>query len=346
MKKTFNAILATAALLLLGALPAYSQASTPSTTLSGNIDGKTRTITVASTAGILAGYYLEIDSELIPVQAVLSTTQLNAGLRGTAGTRALQHNSGTTVYYGPSAYFRPYDISSGGCTASNELNLPWISYGVNTGSYRWNCEAISSTAGLWMVDDGAYYLPGSACVSSVSGNASGTNGLTTVGTANMQVMQASTSATGTNTHNYTCNLAPPTRLYGKGIAILDVVFLYGVQTTALGTQAAVLASGTMNGTTIFSKVVMPAPAASETASTVTPVRADSGTMTITPAVASFNTATTTAGGFYSAKFTPAIPIQITTDLNQYFFSVSLLNAATSATVTNTPGLLVHYAYIP
>ena len=197
-----------------------------------------------------------------------------------------------------------------------------------------------------MADDGEYYIPASACVSSVSANSSGTNGLTTSGASVMQVMQASTSATGTNTHTYVCNVTPPSRLQGQGIAIMDAVFYYGVQTSALGTQVATLASGTMNSTTVFSKIVYPTPAASETASTVTPVRADAGTLLITPVVASANTATTTAGAFYSTKFTPATAIQVTADLTSYYLAVTLQGAATSATVTNSPGVLVHYAYIP
>src|SRR5690242_6647651 len=94
---------------------------------------------------------------------------------------------------------------------------------------------------------GFYWVPPSACTSSVSANSTGTNGQTTTGASAVPVVQAQTSATGTNTHTYICNISPPTAIITAraGIAILDAVFLYGPQ-SALGTQSATLASGTMN----------------------------------------------------------------------------------------------------
>jgi hypothetical protein len=188
---------------------------------------------------------------------------------------------------------------------------------------------------------GSYFVPFTGCGQSVSGNGTGTQGFTTAGASATPVDQASTSASGTNTHTFVCDITPTSRVVsGNGTSIVDVVFFYGVQTTGLGTQVATLASGTMNSSIVFSKILMPTAGASETPSTVTPVRADSGSLTITPAVASFNVATTTAGGFYSVTFTPATAI-VTAALTKYFLTVSLLNTATSATVTNTPGLVVH-----
>lgn len=190
-----------------------------------------------------------------------------------------------------------------------------------------------------------YWVPPGACGTGVSGNGTGTQQLTTVGASFAPVIQAQTSASGTNTHTFTCNIAPPSYLVttGSGLMITDATFYYGVQTTGLGTQAAVLASGTMNGVIVFSYVDMPTAGTSETPSTVTPVRADSGTLAISPAVASFNVATTTAGAFYSAKFTPASGTLVHKTVNRALWMVvSLLNTATSATITNSPGILVHY----
>ena len=187
---------------------------------------------------------------------------------------------------------------------------------------------------------GSYNVPAGACGSSVSANASGTNGLTVAGASNTPVDQASTSATGTNTHTFVCDITPPSRLQGTtGLAITGATFYYGVQTTGLGTQVATLASGTMNSSVVFGKVLFPTAGATETPSTVTPARADSGTLAMTPAVASFNVATTTAGAFYSVTFTPATPITVA-GLTKYLLTVSLLNTATSATITNTPGVVV------
>lgn len=205
--------------------------------------------------------------------------------------------------------------------------------------------ALRLTAQGYSAGNQYYWVPPGACATGVSGNGSGTQQLTTVGASFAPVIQASTSGVGTNTHTFTCNIAPPTYLVtsGTGVVITDATFFYGVQTTGLGTQAAVLASGTMNGVIVFSYVDLPTAGASETPSTVTPVRADSGTLTIAPAVASFNVATTTAGAFYSAKFTPASGTLVHKTVNRALWMVvSLLNTATSATVTNSPGVLVHY----
>jgi hypothetical protein len=191
----------------------------------------------------------------------------------------------------------------------------------------------------------ALWLGPAACASSVSANGTGTNGLTTSGASATPVMQAQTDNTSTNTHTYVCSINPGTIVVSSGstgiLAIKDVVFFYGVQTTGLGTQVATLASGTMNSAIVFSTITYPAAGASETPSTVTPVRLDTGSLTIAPAVASFNVATTTAGSFYSVKFTPSAPLPVKTDLTQVLLTVSLLNTATSATITNTPGILIH-----
>jgi hypothetical protein len=184
----------------------------------------------------------------------------------------------------------------------------------------------------------SYIVPPSACQSFVSGNATGTQGLTVAGASSTYVVQAQTSASGTNTHTYQCNITPPL----VPSSIVDATFFYGVQTTTLGTQAVVLASGTLNSQIVFTSITYPAAGASETPSTVTPVRADSGSLTLTPVAASVNVATTTAGAFYSQLFSPASAIAVTTNLTQVFLNVALLNTATSATITNSPGVLVRY----
>lgn len=187
------------------------------------------------------------------------------------------------------------------------------------------------------------FVPPSQCTTTVSGNSTGTNGLTTSGASSTPVCQAQTSASGTNTHTYAYNIAPPSGISGTSTIwkITDVVFLYGVQTTALDTQVSVPASGTLNAALVFSYIQYPTAGASETPSTVTPVRADSGTLGLTPVTASINVATTTAGSFFSQTFTPATPITWNSDLKQILFKAALLCQATSATVTNSPGVFVH-----
>lgn len=355
LTRLFTGAAATVAALLLGAVSVFAQIAPTQTTLSSAITTTTaQSMIVASATGFnttdtpIGEKVAMIDRELIRVRSVSSTTiQIS---RGWAGSSAATHASGATVTVSNPAAFRNTDTSSeglptaGSCTAGNELYLPVYNY---LASRRWNC--VNST---WMVDNGYAFLGPSACQSSVSGNSSGTNGLTVIGTApSYPVIQASTSATGTNTHYYVCNLnqigAGTSSANGRQTALIDVVAFYGVQTTGLGTQVATLASGTMNSQTVFTSILHATPGASETAQGITQVaRADSGSLTITPAVASFNVATTTAGQFYSARFTPASAIAMATDLKQYFFTFSLLNTATSATVTNLLGVIVHYAYIP
>lgn len=225
-------------------------------------------------------------------------------------------------------------------TTSNDINVitpaSWSPATAAVGTLR----PTGSNTGL------AYFIPPGACNSSVSGNSTGTNGLTVLGTApSIPVVQAQTSASGTNTHYFTCNITPPTTVgvTGRGVNIVDAVFFYGVQTTGLGTQVAVLASGTMNAKTVFTKILYPVSGASETATGLAEaVRSDAGTLVITPVVGSFNVATTTAGEFFAATFAPATPFAAATDLTQYYLTVGLLNTATSATITNSPGVLVHY----
>lgn len=189
----------------------------------------------------------------------------------------------------------------------------------------------------------AYWVPPGNCNTTVSGNSTGTQGLTTDGASTTPVVQAKTSATGTNTHTYICNITPPYFVVttNNGFAIQDAVFFYGTL-NLLGTQAATLASGTMNSSTVFASITYPTAATGETASTVTPVRADSGTMVITPVVASANVTTTTAGSYYSVKFAPATPIAWKTDLKQLLLTVTLQATALTPTTTTSPGVLVHF----
>ncbi len=197
-----------------------------------------------------------------------------------------------------------------------------------------------SASNFPIVTDWTEFVPAvGACSSTVSGNSTGTNGNTVVGASSISVVQAQTSVTGTNTHTYNCHIPLPTKLTaGKGVvAVNDVTWFYGVQTTNLGTQS------TADWTA--GSITLPAAGASETPSTVTPV-ALGGTITLTPLVASFNTATTTAGAFYSEKIGFGTPFALNTDLYDPNFTITLVLAATSAQITNTPGFNVHYAFIP
>lgn len=189
-----------------------------------------------------------------------------------------------------------------------------------------------------------YWVSPSDCTTVVSGNATGTQGQTVSGASNTPVVQAGTSASGTNTHTYICNIAPPVNILartGNRILITDAVFFYGAQTGLSASQALVGASGTFNGSLVFSFINYPTPGANETSSAVTPVRADSGTLAMTPVAASFNNSTTTAGRFFSQTFTPATPISWNTDLSQLLLTITIKNYATLAVTTQSPGILIH-----
>lgn len=378
--KQFAAVTFLVASLALGAFAQYQGGpyqgaqSLTQTTLSGavlNADaGASGYVQLTSTANVLCcanqATILFVDSEAMYVAAPLPATGNNvAVVRGYNSTQARTHASGATVWVGRPNLFTTYDPTGtctqapggaafgqpGGTPASSTFAVfPFIN--VRNGR-EWSCVNITGQAspltGQWMVINGLIELGPGACGSGTSGNLT-LAGPTVAGASFVGVQQVSTTSTGTNTHYYSCNLnnivsalanSPP-----KQVAVLDATFFYGVQTTGLGTQVATLASGTLNSIAVFSKIAFPAAGAAETPSTVTPVRADAGTLLITPAVASFNVATTTAGAFYSAKFTPASAIPLTTDGTEVFFNVALLNTATSATITNSPGVLVHYAWIP
>lgn len=304
----------TITLLAIGtAIAALGQATLQQTTLSTAINGGTAatgrvvlqtTIFPANLTGFTAptqgaqnGSIVVVDTEFLQVLGINTSTGGVLVSRGVWGTQARGHVAGSTVYVGPPNFFKNYD-PNGSCAPSLEPVLPTVSAAsgdVFTCDTNTNVWVRQASPWAYKFTDGAIPFTWSQCQSSVSGNATGTNGYTTVGTSNTPVAQASTSSTGTNTHTYVCKVHVPQRLAntlpGKGVYLSNFVFYYGVQGGALGTQASVLASGTLNGSTVFGSVTYPSPATGETPSTVAPVRLDSGTLSITPVAGSFNTAT-------------------------------------------------------
>lgn len=190
-------------------------------------------------------------------------------------------------------------------------------------------------------------IPMSECTATSASNTvaqsnygvSGATGLGSIasGASNIPAYQLATTITGTNTHIYTCRV----NSVGRLPALVSVEWDYGTLAT-LGTQVAVLASGTMNGQLLFSTITLPAVGAAETPSTVTPVRWDTGTVVINPVVASFNVTALTAGAFYTATVTPATTLTMATPLTDYFVSLALLNTATTATATYVTGVKLNF----
>ncbi len=373
-------IFAALMLALLAVTGAYAQTTVTSTTLSAALAGAPAittgpggygplvgTLTVASATGITAPVnssnagaatiMLFVDREEMRVTAVSGTTITVQ--RGSDGTQISPHASGTTVWICPPLAIVPYP-PSGNCTSTNQLYLPILindakGNGAHTGE-AWTCPAAGTAqfASEWYMQYDPYpvystdwyeFVPAVGnCGTTVSGNQTA-NWPKLTFEGGTQVVENQTTNTGTNTQTYLCTVPLPSRtgLY-RGVAVSDVQFLYGVQTSALGTQAATLASGTFNSSIVFTLVPTVVPGASETALAITTggTRADTGTLAITPAAASANTATTTAGQFYSQKFAPSAPIALNTDINVLLVTVTLQCAATSTTITNTPGFWVHY----
>lgn len=193
----------------------------------------------------------------------------------------------------------------------------------------------------------AYWVPPGKCNGTTAGAGAiaggAVTGMTTAGASATPVVQATGSDPGIFTVTIICDISPPNAIItsASGLAIVDAVFAYG-STVLLGTQDATLASGTMNGATVFSAITYPTAAASETPSTVTPVRADAGTLLITPVVASFNNTSATAGAFFTTRFTPATPVAWKTDLTQLLLTVRFTSLAGLQTSVNSPGVLVHF----
>lgn len=205
------------------------------------------------------------------------------------------------------------------------------------------------TQGLSNANPYAYWVPPGNCFVSTTGTLVTTAsvpqyGLASAGASNTPVIRSRATAAGAHTDTIRCNITPPSAVItsGSGLVITDAVFAYGTVNN-IGTQTETLASGLFNSTQVFSYIAYPTAGASETPSTVTPVRADSGTFAIAPAAASFNSTTATAGAFYTVKFTPASQTLVwKTDQRQLILSVSFVALAGLDTTIDSPGVLVHY----
>jgi hypothetical protein len=208
----------------------------------------------------------------------------------------------------------------------------------------------NNTAGAYWIGPGnCWYSTSNGTLTTPTFGAAPGNtalGLNTAGASFVPVMQiATTNAAVASLNTISCVINPPSTVgvTGRGVTVQDVVVMYGIQQNGVNaTQVAVEASGTLNGVLVFDKVAFPTPAAGETASTVTPVRADSGTITLTPAKASFNAGVSTAGAFYSQKIAPGAAFTMNTDLTVYHVNFTVLCTTTVATTINVAGILVHF----
>lgn len=359
----------TLALVLAAALVvaprAQAQISVTNTTLNAATTtasaGNNGFISVTSTTGMTAGVELYLDKEALRVLVTPTGTSGQVAVqRGYDATMPAKHANSTLVYIGPSTStatpgsgpFWYTDPPLGVCAVTDELYNLHIN--VRTGQF-WQCVGltwVNVIDGVMMVGPGNcfYTTSGGTFAAQSNVGVTGTTGLGLVasaaGVASLPVMEVSTTNSGTATNTLSCTIPIPSRVnIAKGVEVVDATFFYGVYQNAAGTQVAVLASGTMNGQAVFTTVTMPVPGASETASTVLPVRWDAGTLLITPVVASANVSALTVGQFDSVKFTPATALAMTSDLTVYEVNLTILCTATTATSIATPGVLVHYRYV-
>ena len=152
MKNTKMKYLIAALALLFSPFFALAQQNTlTQTTTTAALTSSATVVQVTSTTGMQvnpnAGYNTQIyvDRELMTVIGINQTSTGTNGLaltvsRGQAGTRAVSHLSGATVYAGRPNWFYPNDPEGGSCVLANIIATPRIN--IITGN-QWICSSIS-----------------------------------------------------------------------------------------------------------------------------------------------------------------------------------------------------------
>lgn len=102
-----------------------AQTYATNTTLSSAVSATAMTVTVASATGLTAGSYLYIDTELMQIVSVSSTTATVRRGLAQGGSPASAHASGAIVWVGTGDVFKTYDVA-GACTAATQLYVPHI----------------------------------------------------------------------------------------------------------------------------------------------------------------------------------------------------------------------------
>lgn len=98
---TLRTILCAAALLVLGAMPAYAQRVLTTTTLNANMAASDATMTVTSSTGFVVGQLVLIDYEVVRIQnlnGTAGTSTLINVQRGVDGTRAAAHDNAKAIW--------------------------------------------------------------------------------------------------------------------------------------------------------------------------------------------------------------------------------------------------------
>lgn len=355
-----RSLVTTLAILALSA-SAFAQTYTlNSTTLNAAVGATDTTLTLTSTAAatgstfgaVSTGQGLYVDQEYMLITGVPTSTTVTVQRRNNRTNPATTHASGQIVYIGAGSAFQRLDPTTGACAVASQGD-PWVN--VDKGTV-WRC---LNSQWLNVIDSFMFVGPGNCFGSTTGGTLTTPAAVTNVnvyattwtGLINSSatapgtpVLQIATTTAGTATNTVSCVVPLPSRANAsRGVYVADATWVYGLQQTgANATQVAVEASGTMNGIVAFGKIVIPAAAASESASTVAQARWDAGTMVLTPAKAAFNAGTTTTGAFFSQKIAPASPVAMTTDATAYYVNLTVLETAASASTLQVAGVLIHY----
>lgn len=378
---TLNKVLS---ILVLSAVAAFSQTATTSTTFTTAITGNgvslaQITVCVASSTGINAPGFgntpttmLFSGREAFAVNAATSSSTCWIVTRGWNGTKTYAHNSGDTVYVGPTGGFggSPFVNSAPGggsgspCVVTNELYLPIIVVGSVGNNQQngmvWNCfssagvqavSTLNSGAGFWYptnspedgpaLTDFEVFVPSSSmsCVATHATGSAGSGDNTYILDGSVPALKSDTTS-GAGTAGISCNLTAAMRLLtGKGITVTSMAVIYGVQTTTATSMA----------TPTISLFNAPVASTSETASSATLVTTAAlvgGTLTMTPAVASANLTAVSAGQYYTENIALGTPIQMNSDLRTYVFTFAILQSASAIQIMTVPGIWLRGTYIP
>lgn len=154
---------------------AYGQTSLNQTTLSGAITSGVRQFQLASCTGVVAsstsggGSFLYMDRELMAINQIINSTSclVSVAPRGTAGTKAYAHLTGTMVLVGPGQAFISYDVS-GSCTvgAGRFLYTPVVN--VNNGN-QFLCSTVTGKVIPGWSSDGSIPVGVNTVVASAAG---------------------------------------------------------------------------------------------------------------------------------------------------------------------------------
>ncbi|HVZ39372.1 MAG TPA: hypothetical protein VHI13_08855 [Candidatus Kapabacteria bacterium] len=297
-------------LLILGSLltmAAFGQSTLSTTTLSTALTQSATLVSLSSCPSIPAvvggypSYILFVDNEAMRVQSIVT---------GTAGNACA-----VSVLRG----------TDGSIQATHSSGA--VVYGGQGPDYG-NQWLVDNANGFF--DTGEVFIPASNCVWAPT-TLTVTNTYPQIGTAFIPVVNGTTNAAA-GTLTLSCSILPNMFMNnGRGLVIKDIVALVGSQTVA----------PTSVGTATLGTITFPTPAASETASTVTPVSIGGTVSTVSP---SQITSVTTAGSFLSIRSTFSSPVLITADLQSLVYHLPFGQTAASAMTLNSPGLLVHVAW--